>query len=284
MNPSPSHPFPLRTAAVLTSALLLLSSTTLAGLPQPMFIYYGQARDGFGLPYRQQAEVLLLRGNTIVARHSIQGYPAPGVNFVLYAHLDDGRSAANYASRAVRTGDRISILVRDAYGQKTIMEQKTLPPVGQPGEMVAIQVTAGEDSDDDRLPDQWEWELIHWSNGDLLRLDQVNPDDDYDGDGQSNGDEYRAGTFAFLDYDYFFAERMAVTPNGRIEVTFFGVEGKTYTAQHKAALDDALWIDTPFAVADTAEFLTGPLVGAGNWVSIYLPKDQVHQFFRLTVE
>ena len=270
--------------AILLAPLLLLSSTALAGLPQPMFIYYGQVKDGFGIPYRDNAEVILLRDNSIVAHHKIDGSPVGGVNFALYVHLDDGRGTSNYAAKAVRTGDSISILVRDAYGQRTIMEQATVPAVGKPGEIVAINVTAGEDADGDLLPDQWEQELIHWSNGELLDISQVNPEDDFDGDGQSNGDEYRAGTFAFLDYDYFFAEQMAVTPNGRIEVRFWGVEGKIYAAQHKTTIEAELWSHTLFAVTDTAEFLTGPIVGSGHWISIYLPKDQAHQFFRFTVE
>jgi hypothetical protein len=60
-----------------------------------------------------------------------------------------------------------------------------------------------------------------------------------------------------FDHDYFFAEQLAVTPNGRIEITFWGVKGKIYAAEHKQTIDDELWSNTPFAVTDTETILPG---------------------------
>jgi len=48
--------------ALLGFGLAALALPARAGLPQPMCIFYGQARDGYGLPYRADADVILLRG------------------------------------------------------------------------------------------------------------------------------------------------------------------------------------------------------------------------------
>lgn len=268
------------------SLLLCLGSSVngaLAGLPQPMFIYYGQALDGFGIPYHENAEVILLRGGTAVARHEIRGSLRPGVNFALYAHLDEGQEAANYSPRAVNTGDAISIIVRDAYGQKTILERNALPPVGQPGEQIGIRVTAAVDADSDLLPDPWEEELIYWSGGTLKSIHEVRPADDFDGDGQINGDEYGAGTFAFLDYDFFYAEKMQITPNGRIALTFWGVSGKVYSVQYKTDLSSAVWTDSPVADSDTAEFNAGSAEGRNAWLTMFIPANGSICVYRLRV-
>ena len=264
--------------------LMILSLVAFAGLPQPMCIYYGQARNAYGEPYTKDAEVILYRGTNVVARHTITGDLSPGVNFALYAHLDDGRSAKNYSPRAVHAGDLVSVVVSDGQGQKTIMENQAVPQVGQPGDQILINATAGDDTDGDGLPDQWEYELIAGSDGWLNSLADVRGSDDFDGDGQSNLAEYRAGTYAFLNYDFFYAEQFTLTPNGRFQVTFWGVPGKVYRAQCTANPTREVWIPCPLALSDTADFQAPPAVGTGNWLSLYLPLTPGARFFRLVVE
>jgi hypothetical protein len=260
---------------------LLLSQALWAGLPQPMFVFYGQARDGYGLPYLTNAEVVLLRGTTEVARHTIRGSLTPGVNFALYAHLDDGRATTAYSSRAVRTGDTVSIVVRQGNAARTIMESRIVPPVGQPGEIVLVNVTASDDADGDGLPDIWEQELIAWSEGLLQNLFDVRPGDDFDGDGMSNGDEYRAGTFSFLPYDYLYVEAYERTPNQRLRLTFLSVPGKVYHVACTTNPAEAVWQPSPFALSDTDAFQETPMEGTGDWVSLYVPIDARTWFFRL---
>lgn len=260
---------------------LLLSQTLLAGLPQPMFVFYGQARDGYGLPYLTNAEVVLLRGTNEVARHTIRGSLTPGVNFALYAHLDDGRSTTPYSSRAVRSGDTVSIVVRHGNAASTIMESRIIPPVGQPGELVLIQVTASDDADADGLPDTWEQELIAWSDGLLQNLFDVRPEDDFDSDGMSNVDEYRAGTFSFLAYDYLYVEAYERTPNQRLRLMFLSVPGKIYSVACSTNPAETVWRPSPFALSDTDAFQETPMEGTGDWVSLYVPIDTRTWFFRL---
>jgi hypothetical protein len=248
-----------------------------------MCVYYGQALDGYGLPYRANADVILYHGSKEIARQTISGSLTPGVNFALYVHLDDGRSPIPYSSRALHSGDLVSILVRDPEGLKTIMENQAVPPVGQPGELVMINATAADDLNRDGLPDPWEQELINWSDGKLRTLAEVHPDDDLDGDGMTNLQEYRAGTFAFLDYDYLFIEQYDHTPNNRLRLTFLSVPGKVYGVGCAANLTDAVWRTSPLAFSDTDSFIATPVEGTGDWLSLYVPIDASSWFFRLEV-
>ena len=266
------------------AGLMLLPLASLAGMPQPMCIYYGQPRNAYGEPYTQGAEVILFRGTNVIARHIIAGDLSPGVNFALYAHLDDGRSVKDYSPRAVHAGDLVSVVVSDGQGLKTIMENQAVPHVGQPGEQILINATAGDDTDGDGLPDQWEYELMNASDGRLNSLADVRGGDDFDGDGQSNLAEYRAGTYAFLDYDFFYAEQFTQTSNGRFQVTFWGVPGKVYRAQCTANPARESWIACPLALSDTTDFQAAPAVGKGDWLSLYLPLTSGPRFFRLTAE
>lgn len=270
--------------ALVGAAWATLPSASLAGLPQPMCVYYGQAKDGYGQPYLRDADVILRHGTNEIARQTIRGSLTPGVNFALYVHLDDGRSAGSYSSRALHSGDRISIVVRDRNGETIVMENQALPTVGQPGDLVWRNVTAAEDADMDGLPDTWERELIAASDGLLNSLTEVNGADDFDGDGMSNRQEYLAGTFPFLDYDSLYVEQSALTSNGRLRLSFLSVPGKAYSIQSASKLNPAVWTSCPLGLSDTAALQTLPTEGNGDWVSLYVPVSAGAGFFRVVVE
>ena len=193
----------------------------------------------------------------------------------------DGRSASAYSARALRSGDLVSIKVWDEHGVKTIMENQAVPPVGQPGDLVLVNATAANDEDQDGLPDDWEWELIAWSGGALDTLADVRGADDFDGDGMNNLQEYWAGTFPFLDYDYLFIERYDRTPNNRLRLTLLSVRGKVYSVVCTTDPAQGVWHPCPFALSDTDPFLETPVEGTGDWLSLLVPIDASTWFFRL---
>lgn len=133
------------------------------------------------------ADVILRSGTNEIARHAINGSISPGINFALYVSLDDGTSATPYSDIALRAGDDIEIIVRDSRGEQSIMRTNSLPVVGTPGEVILVNVTAGTDLDGDGLSDDWERELIAVStNPAITTIEDVKPEDDYDGDFASN--------------------------------------------------------------------------------------------------
>jgi len=274
-----------RAALFCFLAGFILQTPSFAGLPQPMIVYYGQAKDGYGWPYTKDATVILLSGTNECTRHSIAGALSPGVNFALYAPLDDSRDTNRYVRNAVRTGEVVSIVVQDRYGQKTIMESSAVPAVTKPGDILLINVTAGTDSDGDGLPDEWEQEMLDWgSNPSVTSLWDITRSGDYDGDGQSNGDEYGAGTFAFLDYDYFFVDHLAKTSGGRFKLEWLSVRAKTYNVQCSTNIPAGIWEDCEYSLTETGTLRVGPTEGDGTWFSFYLPVLDRTRAFRLTVK
>ncbi len=67
--------------------------------------------------------------------------------------------------------------------------------VGQVKHVFSFVVDDAPDFDGDGLPDWWEMQIINADPFDIIEIiEHVLPDDDFDGDGISNADEYRFGT------------------------------------------------------------------------------------------
>jgi hypothetical protein len=253
-----------------------------AGLPQPMCIYYGQAVDGYGMPYLTNATVTLVKGTNQIARQIIRGSLSPGVNFALYVHLDDGSTATPYSPRALRSGDIISIYVTDSEGQKAIMENQQVPSVGKPGQQILIHATAAVDSNGDGLPDPWEYELIAHSGGRLTTLNDVKPNDDLDGDGMTNLEEYLAGTFAWLAQDNLAISEFAALPSGACRISFWSVAGKAYNLLSTTELG-AAWAPASVGLSEDLSSQLIAFEGTGGWLSVYVAPQSPSAFFRLAI-
>jgi hypothetical protein len=62
-----------------------------------------------------------------------------------------------------------------------------------------FQVPLIVDTDNDLMPDAWEYQIIDADSTDsIITLDDVKPDDDFDGDGRKNLEEYLAGSIPTL--------------------------------------------------------------------------------------
>lgn len=271
--------------ALLSAFVLLLSSVVFAGLPQPMCVYYGQAKDEFGWPYSgsHEGDVVLRIGTNEITRHHITGSLSPGVNFALYVPIDDGRSAP-YVQYAATTGATITIVVLDHTGERLIMETNSLPKVGKPGDIIAINVTAGTDSDGDGIPDEWEEAVLYWSSNPLIgSIEDLLPGDDLDGDHVSNRDEYMAGTLADDASDFFYAERNLRT-NHCLQVQFYSVRGKIYRMYSSTNVVESGWEPAAFGGSDSGRWQLTPIEGSGQWLSLYVPLSDTNRVFRMDVQ
>jgi hypothetical protein len=266
---------------LISSFIVLTSSFSFAGLPQEMCIYYGQAMNQYGWPYLDGADVILKSGTNEIVRHTINGSISPGINFSLYVSLDDGSSVTSYDDKALHEGDPIEIIVRDSRGEQSIM-QTNIPPVGAPGEVIMINVTAATDTDHDGLSDEWEQELVDMSTN-LNSIADVKPNDDFDGDGASNIHEFNSGNFAFLDYDYMFIEKIT-RKNDRFKFELLSVPGKAYYVSSTTNIMNAVWSDASFATTETGEAKPQLLEGDGDWLSFYIDYPDTRKYFRLNVK
>jgi hypothetical protein len=114
--------------------------------------------------------------------------------------------------------------------------------IGQPSESTRIDLTLGVDSDGDGLPDAWEEALIAVLGGSLA---DINPNDDSDGDGINNMDEYLAGTYAFDPTDGFLLTLAGVNA-GASALEFLAIRGRTYSIQ--ASSNFTQWAPVSFRV------------------------------------
>lgn len=269
-----------RWAAVLALAGCWEAPSAFARLPLAGCVYYGQARDEYGRPYTTNAEVVLRLNGREVTRRKIRPL-APGVNFRLTLPLDDG-TGERYAAHAARPGDTVEIVLWADGGERLLARADALAAV-EPGKLIPVYVTAGSDTDGDGLPDAWEWELVRNSRGRLHDPADVRPEDDFDGDGVSNGDEYRAGTLAFLAEDVLSVEQMTWQADGRVRLRFLTAPGITYEVEAATAVGaDADWRPVPFAFAAGAEPRQQALLGDGFYVDVYVPASETIRFFRLS--
>ena len=275
-----------RHSSLVTAALAIAVSLTAifsqAGIPRPMLMYYGQACDRYGQVYKSGADIFLLRGTQEVARTTIAGAIAPGVNFRLSVPYDsDPTDTANYVPYAVDAGDILTVWVTDSAGTRQV-ESCEVPPVGAPGEAVALRIIAGEDTDSDGMSDAWER-----ANG----LDPTDPSDasaDLDGDGQTNLAEYLSGTLPWLGSDRFGTSALTTTPSGMYALTFPTTYGKLYTVQTAPlALDETggfAWTPCPFALEDATAPTQTRIQGTGSPVTIYLDTASLTALWRLSIQ
>ena len=274
----------LRPLVLLFIACHLALGVCHAGVPQPPCVFYGQARDEYGNPYLRDAEVVLRVEGRECSRWPILGMLAPGVNFKLSLALDDG-TAAPYASYAAHPGQAVKISVRTQGKERPIIEARALA-VGQSGDVIGIYVTCGTDSNADGLPDEWEQMLVNNSGGTLTDISQVRPGDDFDGDGVSNLDEYRARTYAFLKDDYLKVEEMGRAANGKLRLRFLTTLGINYSI-HAASRSgpDAVWQSVPLTLSDDGDAVAyDSVVGDGNYVSVYVGITETVQFYRIAAQ
>jgi hypothetical protein len=120
--------------------------------------------------------------------------------------------------------------------------------LGKPAQRTHLDLTLGEDSDGDGLPDAWERALIEMLGGGLTLAD-IRPGDDSDGDGLTNLQEYIAGTYAFDSQDGLRLDAAGLD-EGQPLLDFMVIRGRSYTILGSADLKT--WVPVDFRLSDSA--------------------------------
>lgn len=223
-----NHPFTMspRHLVILALAALLAPSAEVSAFPPaPDHVIYGTVRDELGNPLRASgANVVLTTSSGVEIKTRV--YPTAGSikNYVLNVPVDSGLTAAPYKPTAVQPTVPFRLIVRigttDYLPIEMIGDFKNL---GEASEKSRIDLTLGEDTDRDGLPDAWERNLLKPGQ----TLADITAGDDTDGDGLSNRDEYYAGTYAF-DSDHDFSLEIAGFDAGQPLLDFTAIPGRTY--------------------------------------------------------
>lgn len=259
------------------------------GLPVPSFSYFGEVRDAYGWPFLavDAAQVIAYRmDGRECGRAPVDEAMGAVINYRLEVAMAESRGSA-YATYAARQGEAITLVLETGGVRYPVTLPSRLAPVGAPGGQVRQDLLLGTDADQDGLPDAWEDWLVEASGGWLKSRADVRPEDDFDGDGVSNGEEYLAGTDPAWAEDFPFLEAVQYDAAvGRVAVAVLTLPGRTYRVFGASTVDaaDGQW--TPRLIGRDAgvEPRETHWRGDGKWTWVYLRlADQGTEFLRLEV-
>ncbi len=255
--------------------------------PAPYYTLYGLVRDQTGATLAvDNADIILLRDNEELGRAPVLNALRHEHNYFLPIRIDAGRTGSRaYTEKAVPAQGLFSLAVSLNGELFYPIEVAGNLRAGVGGERVRLDLNLGVDTDRDGLPDAWEqWQLYQlgeYPGSPGWNLARVDKNGDLDGDGQTNFQEYVAGTFAGDATERFELVVKALSPT-RADFEFFTITGKVYTIEQSTDL--VTWKAVPFGttpngprdtffrasdVAITPAYTT-PLPGGNN-------------FYRLTV-
>ena len=246
---------------------LVAASVARAFPPAPSYTLHGIVRDQTGQVVRaENALVILFKGSAEAGRAAIGPLAEPDKNYQLSVRIDQARPATSlYNPSAVPAQGQFSLKVEMGGQQYYPIEVKGSLTAGKGGESVRLDLTLGEDLDNDGLPDAWEqWQLFQagrfpGDDGQWL-INLIDRNGDFDGDGQSNYVEYLAGTFAGDATERFEVTIKAkAVDSARFE--FFAITGKTYTLERSTDLKT--WTSVPFSAGEKVPAL-GTALPAGE--------------------
>jgi hypothetical protein len=216
--------------------------------PAPHQEVYGLVRDELGNPVTATGATVLLEANgTILASGTIGASSEPGVNYRLLIPIDSGATADLYKPSALVP--TVPFRIRVKIGNVTYLPIEMSGAsalVAQPGKSARVDLTLGEDSDGDGLPDAWERQLIRALGKPGLTLADIRPGDDADGDGLTNLQEYLAGTYAFDPKDGF-ALALKGLSSGTAQLEFTVIHDRSYTIEG-ALTPQGPWTQIPFLI------------------------------------
>lgn len=214
--------------------------------PAPHHLIYGLVRDEYGNPLTTvETEVILETASGVQIKTSLIPGLEPGVNYRLRVPMDSGITSDLYKATAMRPTVPFRIRVRIGRTVYLPIEMTgDYSKLGQPAQQTRLNLTLGEDSDGDGIPDAWERALLAQA-GAGKGLSDIRPGDDTDHDGLSNLQEYLAGTYAFDNKDGFALK--AVRVNGALPVLeFIAIRGRTYEIFGSSDLQD--WTPVEFRI------------------------------------
>jgi hypothetical protein len=194
--------------------------------PAPHHTFLGMVRDELGRPLEgEKVKVLFETSSGRMVQTAVAPGSTPGFNYKLKVPMDSGSTDDLYHPVAMRY--TMPFKIRVQVGLKVYLPIEMigdLSSIGQPGKNTLLNLTLGVDSDGDGLPDAWERALLGNGKG----IGDINPEDDTDGDGMSNLDEYISGNYAFDKNDGLRLDILEKREEGST-LEFTAITGRTYT-------------------------------------------------------
>lgn len=256
-------------------------------VPRTPVITYGLIRDEMGAPLdsRTGAQVRLVGAHQptgqVYAVSAVEPNIYLGLNYRLSLEMDSKGPSRSYA--AIEGMPMKVVVLID--GEEQTLSPSPLWDAPKPGTAQRIDYTIAEDSDNDGLPDTWEWlqMWMHYDNPDMPdSLEAFDAKADYDGDGMTNLQEFFAGTDPFEKTDLFAITSIGKVPGTKlVKICFTTSRDHMYHLLVADSLAKPVW--TPVATTqDPARACTyTSYAGTGHEITVYVDESVAGSFFKV---
>lgn len=219
---------PARLVTVVSVFSFLLSASILSAFPPALpHTIYGMARDEFGNPLRTNAVIVLTTSSGATVSAIVDPDDEQGVNYRLVVPLDANVKTGAYKDGALPSSVPFRLYVK--INNATFLPLEMVGDyslLGQPGKRTRIDLTLGEDTNGNGLPDAWERAMLAargWTNS----LASLTANSSPGGNGITLIQEYVAGTYGFED-DAGLNLNLVRVNNGVPVLEFLIVPGRNY--------------------------------------------------------
>ena len=234
----------------------MCAGSLMAFPPAPYYTIFGDVRDEFGSLVPAGATVVFSYQSKEMARYPITPVAGQDYNYQIRMRLDmNSAGTAVYNSIAVQSGMAYTLKV-DIGGVTYLPIELSAkaPLVGAAADRKRLDLTLGQDTDLDGLPDAWERALLQRLGLPLTELARVTPSGVLEADGLTNLQKYISGTYSGDTSQSFYLKIKEVTDTD-VGVEFYTLTNKVYSVEKSADL--AVWTPVTFTV------------GIGSEVSVY---------------
>lgn len=271
-------------------AALLLGAATVASAFPPALPHtiYGMARDEYGNPLRTNATIVLTTSSGATVTAIVDPDDEPGVNYRLVVPLDAGVKSDVYKDGALQGSVPFRLYVRINNATFLPLEMTgDFSLLGQPGKRTRIDLTLGEDTNGNGLPDAWERAILAargWTNS----LSSLTANSSPGGNGITLMQEYVGGTYGFEDANGLNLNIVRIEAGAPV-FELLAVRGRTYTILGTADLK--AWSEVSFRPllpdADPAATVSSYLSPDVRFLQVAVPgtaTGPAPRFFKLKIQ